>query len=971
MGFGAFSLKTFRRIANDDGSVSIFEISKHFAIRPHHEAPDFPDFETSQKRIVDLVADLSGAHPTLGVHSTLDLMRQAGLVNLWFFLKVIAGSSGPYNELDDDLNLDMCNWRQSDSCMAEGARWMALMPRGFRKSECNGELVYTENRGLLKVEELLPGDKVQSIDQKLKCAISTITGVEGDTSKCLEIRLKSGRIQRVADFHIFRSLWKWALASNLKPGDFIAVARTRRGKTVDTDWGYFVGLLLGDGALVGNSSLTNFDSEVIDWAREYWPENTYNKERGRVSFRKLDIPKEWRKPSYSKFIPREFERDAGMLRGLFDTDGWVGTGLIGYCTVSERLLKDVLRNLSYFGIYASYYVAKTKSKFGKAYILSITGQYDMGRFCKRIGFKIKRKQEAALRNLGKAENGNYKRNIPPKWKSIIPKGSCLRKKGIRVDNEYSTGIPKVSKVIDELKLEEYRYLVENDIVWDEVVSIKKIGVCKITHVEVAGYENYISNDNVVNHNSTVFSHGANTWKLTRDGSRRIRLVNAIISRAEDFKHLTQRTIDSNPLYSALYGPGWSLPDGTDIPSRVPVIGTKNWNEEKMIMPTRTRFAIEPSIKASGIGGAGEGDHHTDLNIDDPIGLDAVDWQYQSTVMMENAKKWMNTNLNALLSIPKKDTIGIVGTRYANDDCYAPFVADAREVVGALDEDVFPVPGGTWSIYYRLVQENGQMIAPEIIDEKQLAKMDSWTAALQYWNKPNKSGINEFSKYIVKPCKMFNDTERNLVLISFRDDLTDEVKTLNAASLTGIISTDAASTDRNVSILTSRTSVAVHFMDDQNRDFRVWSRVGYFPMDQVFDAIFEAWEAFPGLLQGTLFETNAMQKGLYQLLEKEIEKRRVYMPLYEATAKGDKMARIRAVVGWFFAQGLVYATPEASIELQQEKDSFPSKHLDVLDETEKALSWLKRPANVEEVAMANEAEMEHIMEMTETDNAFGY
>lgn len=597
-------MKTYKRVANDDGSISVYEIARHFAIRPHHEAPDFPDFETSQKRISDLIADLSSAHPTTGVRSTLDLMRQAGIVNLWFFLRVIAGSCGPYNDLDDELNLDMCNWRQSDSCMGPGARWIALMPRGFRKS-------------------------------------------------------------------------------------------------------------------------------------------------------------------------------------------------------------------------------------------------------------------------------------------------------------------------------------------------------------------------------SVFSHGADSWILTRDGSRRIRLVNAIISRAEDFKHLVQRTIDSNALYAALYGSGWTLPDGSEIPSRVPISGTKNWNEERMVMPTRSRFAIEPSIKASGIGGAGEGDHHTDINIDDPIGLDSVDWQYQATTMMENAKKWMNTNLSALLVKPKEDTIGVVGTRYANDDCYAPFVADAKEVVGALDEDVYPVPGGTWSVYYRLVQEDGKMTAPNIIDENMLAKMDSWTAALQYWNKPNKSGLNEFSKYVVKPCRVFNDPNTNLFLLSFRDELTDTVKTLNLASLTGVIATDAASTDRNVSILTSRTSVAVHFMDDQNRDFRVWSKVGYFSMDKVFDAIFEAWELFPGLLQGVLFETNAMQKGLYQLLQKEIEKRRVYMTLYEAVAKGDKMARIRAVVGWFFSQGLIYATPEASIELRQEKDAFPSKHVDVLDETEKALSWLKRPANVEEIEAADEAQMEHEMQMLESDSLFGY
>jgi len=598
------SLKTYRRVAQDDGSVLTYEVSRHFAIRPHREAPDFPDVERGQKALVDLYTDISSPHPTIDARSTLDMMRQAGLVNLWFFLKVIAGAYGPYNELDDELNLDMCNWRQSDACMAPGARFIALMPRGFRKSTC-------------------------------------------------------------------------------------------------------------------------------------------------------------------------------------------------------------------------------------------------------------------------------------------------------------------------------------------------------------------------------FTHGPNTWILTRDGERRIRIVNAIISRAEGFKYLSQRTIDSNPLYAALYGAGWTMPDGSAIPSRVPAPNSKEWNAEVMVMPNRVRIAPEPSIKSAGVTGSGEGDHHTDLAIDDPIGLDAVDWQYQATVMMENAKKWMNTNLSALLISPRKNVIGIVGTRYAEDDCYAAFVADAKEVTGALDEDVYPVPGGTWSVYYRLVQEEGQMIAPDIVDEKALSRMDSWTAALQYWNKPRKSGLNEFVKYVVKPCRIFSDKNTGLYLLSFRDELTDEVKTLNVASLTGVISTDAASKDRDVSILTSRTSVAVWFMDDTNRAFRVWSKVGYMTMDQTFDAIFAAWNLFPGMIEATLFETNAMQKGIYQLLEKEQERRRTWINLHEAPAKGDKGARIRAVVGWFFAQGLIYSTPEAAVELTQEKDAFPSKRLDVLDESEKALSWLRRPPNQEEIEIAEEAEAEAQMALVENDDLFGY
>lgn len=597
-------MKTYKRVANDDGSLTTWEIPPHFAIRPHREAPDFLSFAKGQKALIDLYSDITSAHPTTTARGTLDMMRQAGLVNLWFFLKVIAGAYGPYNELDDTLNLDMCNWRQSDACMAPGARFLALMPRGFKKS-------------------------------------------------------------------------------------------------------------------------------------------------------------------------------------------------------------------------------------------------------------------------------------------------------------------------------------------------------------------------------TVFDHGANSWELLRDGEQAIRIVNAIISRAEGFKYITQKTFDANALFAALYGPGWKLPDGTPISSRVPQPNSKEWNAEVMVVPHRLRQALEPSIKAAGVTGSGEGDHHTLMLIDDPIGLDAVDWQYQATAMMENAKKWMNTNLNALLRRPIRDRIGIVGTRYAQDDCFEPFFKDAKEVVGAMDEEALPVPGGTWSVYYRLVQEDGEMIAPEIIDEKQLSKMDSWTAALQYWNKPQKSGINEFTKYVVKPCRLYNDRNTGLYLISFRDEVSDEVKTLNAASLTGVISTDAASKDREVTVLTSRTSVAVWFQDDENRSFRVWNRVGYLTMDQSFDAIFKAWEMFPGLIEATLFETNAMQRGLYQLLEKEQEKRRTWINLREAPAKGDKLARIRAVVGWFFAQGLIYATPEAVIELKQEKDAFPSKRLDVLDETEKALSWMRRPANAEEVAMAEEADLDHEMSLIEADNTFGY
>ena len=59
---------------------------------------------------------------------------ELGYVSLFFFLKYIAGSAGPYNEINEDLHLEMCNFRQSDYCMNPGAHAACFVPRGFLKS---------------------------------------------------------------------------------------------------------------------------------------------------------------------------------------------------------------------------------------------------------------------------------------------------------------------------------------------------------------------------------------------------------------------------------------------------------------------------------------------------------------------------------------------------------------------------------------------------------------------------------------------------------------------------------------------------------------------------------------------------------------------------------------------------------------------------------------------------------------------
>jgi len=110
-------------------------LQEKFAILAHPKAPILSRKTPREASLIveQLAQDMaSGHYDTVG--EAYDLIREAAFVNLHFFLKNIAGHSGPYNDLNDDLHLDMCNFRQSKWCMAPGARAFGFVHRGGYKS---------------------------------------------------------------------------------------------------------------------------------------------------------------------------------------------------------------------------------------------------------------------------------------------------------------------------------------------------------------------------------------------------------------------------------------------------------------------------------------------------------------------------------------------------------------------------------------------------------------------------------------------------------------------------------------------------------------------------------------------------------------------------------------------------------------------------------------------------------------------
>ena len=102
--------------------------------------------------------------------------------------------------------------------------------------------------------------------------------------------------------------------------------------------------------------------------------------------------------SYDKAVPYSIrttdkESQIAFLQGYFDTDGTVekNKGGVSCCSVSKKLMLEIQLMLLNFGIVARLRKKKTKSKFGKVYMLDMYSK-DALLFKELIGFRLKRKQ---------------------------------------------------------------------------------------------------------------------------------------------------------------------------------------------------------------------------------------------------------------------------------------------------------------------------------------------------------------------------------------------------------------------------------------------------------------------------------------------------------------------------------------------------------------------------------------------------
>jgi hypothetical protein len=224
-------------------------------------------------------------------------------------------------------------------------------------------------------------------------------------------------------------------------GDVVCIQRGQLvfgNNIVPYEDAYIMGLFIGDGSIkeTYTPSITTDDINIINFCKDYCIKNNVeyridedNRTKSTVSiyfkqfdwfFDKYNID---RCLSYYKKIPyiirtSNKESQYAFLRGYFDADGTVEkrTGGVSVCSVSKNLLNEVQLMLLNFGIVSKVREKKTKSKFGKAYLLDIFSENAL-KFKELIGFGLYRKQ-VLLDNYFDNKVLNLNKDVIPYIKDI-------------------------------------------------------------------------------------------------------------------------------------------------------------------------------------------------------------------------------------------------------------------------------------------------------------------------------------------------------------------------------------------------------------------------------------------------------------------------------------------------------------------------------------------------------------------------
>ena len=235
----------------------------------------------------------------------------------------------------------------------------------------------------------------------------------------------------------------------------------------------------------------------------------------------------WGRGAKEKFVPEAVfraprEELALFLNRLFATDGWAtvlssGQAQLGYCSVSERLTRQVQHLLLRFGVVSSLRKKAVKYRGARrpAFQLDVTGADSIRTFIEEIGIFGK---ESATRLVSDALENSHphsNRDLVTRevWKLIDEArgteswASLARRLGYDPGHNLHVGTRSLSRerlarFAEALDDDGLRDLAASDVYWDSIVSIEPLGMQQVYDLTVPETHNFVANDVCV-HNTAL------------------------------------------------------------------------------------------------------------------------------------------------------------------------------------------------------------------------------------------------------------------------------------------------------------------------------------------------------------------------------------------------------------------------------------------------------------------------------------
>jgi len=913
-------------ILSNESNISIGGFQPTLQISPHILAPTFGVDSNPQLLLEQLSRELTSSNAQLNTR-VIQLIREAGFVSLWFYLKFIAGSAGPYNLLDEQLHLDMANFRQRVAT-TPGIKACGLVPRSCYKCLPKESLVLTST-GVKAISDLVIGESIYQWNGS-EVQTGVVMALKPDTTAGSRLVTTHGRELVLANEHLLTDGQKWYAVKDLKVQDAIALGVVSQLAHLGTPESWCVGAVYGDGGLTGGSvRMTLADTELIE---KFNSIKKLSSMRGKYGYDVVKGVQWWKSlglpfvKSIDKTYPMQYFGDAQFLQGLFDSDGSVTlSGKIVLNSSSKELLLGAQASLLVFGIVSTLKTFKQEaSTKGEFYSLSIESGRSARLFEQFIGFTHVKKQARLLENNQRNCISRIIDVLPTHlWKQYKQKGDTPRNAVLRIDNNYRMTWEKYRKFRStHEKAPDFENL---PLRWDSVKEITSVGQIDVVHIQVSGFENYIGFDGIIHHNSTIWSHGPNAWELLRNPNLRIGCTSQVYDRALSFVQTTISIFTDNDLHKLLY----------------PEYIKENRSNVDLVLANRTRKYPESNLQAISAGSSTQGSHFDLFDCDDIVGEDMLNASHVAGADMARMGNWLFSNLRTLVVSWIDSRVMVVGTRYAVDDPYERIMKSSKEHIGFWDamEADYPLnPEGDWVTYYRPAVQtdkdgNNYSVNPNAFNLKQLAELelsDPWVYQSQYANNPLAAGVSDFANYTIERFELEWDDDKETYEIVFLDKALGDFVRIDLRSCDVIVAGDPSGGTVVASYNSSRAAVVVLATDGLGRRFVLDVEANFVPPTKFFGWLFQYKKKYFNYCRGTFIEAQAAFKSFISILRKEEVQRGEWLNLVGINALGDKETTIRNIIQPLLDKGKLFLRHAVYVKVMEELRVFPSKKMDILD-----------------------------------------